>query len=89
MISRQVCPGKSSSGDATQWTDVPPLAHVITFNIGDMLMRWSDDKLLSNRHRVRMPKPSESRGPRYSIAYFAQANKNIMLAGPEGKHDPH
>lgn len=84
----QVCPGKSASGDATQWTDVPPLAHVITCNIGDMLMRWSDDKLLSNLHRVRMPKPSESRGPRYSIAYFAQANKNIMLAGPEGKHDP-
>ena len=84
----QVCPGRDAQGGATQWTDVPPLAHVITCNIGDMLMRWSDDKLLSNLHRVRMPKPHESLGPRYSIAFFAQANKDTMLAGLEGKHEP-
>lgn len=35
-------------------------------------MRWSDDKLKSNYHRVRMPTPSEDQGSRYSIAYFNQ-----------------
>jgi isopenicillin N synthase-like dioxygenase len=84
----QVCPGKDSQGRAIAWTDVPPLGNVITCNIGDMLMRWSDDKLLSNLHRVRMPKPQEYLGPRYSIAYFAQANMDTLLAGPEGKYDP-
>jgi hypothetical protein len=35
-------------------------------------MRWSDDKLKSNYHRVRMPTPGEDQGSRYSIAYFNQ-----------------
>jgi isopenicillin N synthase-like dioxygenase len=84
----QVCPGKDSESDAIAWTDVPPLPGVITCNIGDMLMRWSDDKLLSNLHRVRMPEPGEYRGPRYSMALFCQANKDAVLAGPEGKYEP-
>ena len=37
-------------------------------------MRWSDDKLKSNYHRVRMPTPGEDQGSRYSIAYFNQVS---------------
>jgi isopenicillin N synthase-like dioxygenase len=84
----QLCPGKDSNGRAIAWTDVPPLPGVITCNIGDMLMRWSDDKLLSNLHRVRMPKPGHYLGPRYSMAFFCQANTDVVLKGPEGKYDP-
>ena len=82
----QICPGKDSQGRAIAWTDVPPLGGVITCNIGDMLMRWSDDKLLSNLHRVRMPRPGDELGPRYSMAYFAQANRDTVLQGPEEKY---
>ncbi len=84
----QVCPGKDADGRATAWTDVPARSGVITCNIGDMLMRWSDDRLLSNLHRVRMPKPDEPLGPRYSIAFFCQANTDTVLAGPLGKYEP-
>lgn len=84
----QLCPGKDADGRALAWTDVPPASGVVTCNIGDMLMRWSDDKLLSNLHRVRMPKPDEYLGPRYSMAFFAQANMDTVLQGPEGKYDP-
>jgi isopenicillin N synthase-like dioxygenase len=84
----QLCPGKDSNGRAIAWTDVPPIGGVITCNIGDMLMRWSDDRLLSNLHRVRMPKPGESLGPRYSIGFFCQANKDAVIRGPEGKYEP-
>lgn len=84
----QLCPGKDAQGGELAWTDVPPEPGVVTCNIGDMLMRWSDDRLLSNLHRVRMPKPDEYLGPRYSIAFFAQANKDIVLAGPQGKYEP-
>jgi len=83
----QLCPGKDAQGRAVAWTDVPPLAGVVTCNIGDMLMRWSDDRLLSNLHRVRMPQPEEYLGPRYSIAFFAQANMDTVLQGPEGKYE--
>jgi isopenicillin N synthase-like dioxygenase len=53
-----------------------------------MLMRWSDDLLPSNFHRVRSPGPTDHRGARYSIAFFAQANHEVMIAGPEGKYPP-
>lgn len=76
----QVCPGKEFSSQ--EWTPVEPEPGVITCNIGDMLMRWSDDQLPSTLHRVRMPKPDEYHGPRYSIAFFCQANKDAIIEGP-------
>ena len=80
----QVCPGKER--DAQQWTSVQPSDDAITCNIGDMLMRWSDDLLPSNFHRVRSPGPSEHRDARYSIAFFAQANSEVTIAGPSAKY---
>lgn len=82
----QLCPGKEST--ELEWTDVEPIDGVITCNIGDMLMRWSDDQLQSTLHRVRMPKPDEYQGSRYSMPFFCQANKDAVIAGPKGKYDP-
>ena len=80
----QVCPGKEA--DAQEWTPVPPDETLITCNIGDMLMRWSDDRLLSNFHRVRNPLPGEYMGGRYSIAFFCQANTDAVIGSPSGKY---
>ncbi|MFT4044178.1 MAG: 2OG-Fe(II) oxygenase family protein [Gordonia sp. (in: high G+C Gram-positive bacteria)] len=82
----QVCPGKEMNSQV--WTSVPPSDDAITCNIGDMLMRWSDDMLPSNFHRVRSPRSDEERGARYSIAFFAQANKDVLIEGPSGKYPP-
>jgi isopenicillin N synthase-like dioxygenase len=82
----EVCPGKEM--DAQEWTPVPPRGDVITCNIGDMLMRWSDDQLPSNFHRVKNPLPGEYMGPRYSIAFFAQANRDFVIESPAGKYPP-
>ncbi len=82
----QLCPGHEAGSDG--WTSVEPAAGVITCNIGDMLMRWSDDRLQSTLHRVRMPQPGEYMGPRQSIAFFCQANTDAIIAGPAGKYAP-
>ncbi|GAA0229435.1 isopenicillin N synthase family dioxygenase [Marinomonas primoryensis] len=82
----QVCPGAES--DSQRWTNIPPLPNVITCNIGDMLMRWSDDKLISNLHRVRQPRVNEYCGSRHSIAFFCQANKKQIIQGPEKRYQP-
>jgi 2OG-Fe(II) oxygenase superfamily len=37
-----------------------PLEGAITVNIGDILMRWSDDTLKSTYHRVRVPEKVHS-----------------------------
>ena len=70
------------------WTPVIPDEGLITCNIGDMLMRWSDDKLKSTLHRVAMPKGTGSFGDRQSMAFFCQANSRQVIYGPEGKYPP-
>ncbi|HPR44390.1 MAG TPA: 2-oxoglutarate and iron-dependent oxygenase domain-containing protein [Ottowia sp.] len=82
----QVLPGKEMKSQA--WTPVPPDEKAITCNIGDMLMRWSDDQLPSNFHRVKNPQPGEDMGARYTIAFFAQANRDAMIETPSGKYPP-
>ena len=80
----QVLPGKEMEGRA--WTPVEPAEGVITCNIGDMLMRWSDDQLPSNFHRVKNPAPHEYQGARYSLAFFCQANEEVLIQSPSGKY---
>ncbi|PLX36334.1 MAG: 2OG-Fe(II) oxygenase [Hyphomicrobiales bacterium] len=82
----QVCPGKDHESHA--WTDVEPAEGVITCNIGDMLMRWSDDQLKSTLHRVRMPREDEYLGPRYSLPFFCQANTDAIIQGPGKVYAP-
>jgi isopenicillin N synthase-like dioxygenase len=82
----QVCPGREV--EAQEWTPVVPSNAAITCNIGDMLMRWSDDALLSTFHRVRVPDEGEYTGSRYSIPFFAQANRDVSIAPPRGTYPP-
>eukprot|EP00271_Cylindrocystis_brebissonii_P011917 TRINITY_DN29940_c0_g1_i1.p1 TRINITY_DN29940_c0_g1~~TRINITY_DN29940_c0_g1_i1.p1 ORF type:complete len:328 (-),score=89.42 TRINITY_DN29940_c0_g1_i1:1217-2200(-) len=87
----EVCPGRNVSTEyavGSVWSPVPPVEDAITINIGDMLMQWSDDRFKSNFHRVRTPRPDEYTGPRYSLAYFNQANKGSVIVGPKKKYAP-
>lgn len=45
------------------------------------IVAWSDDRLKSNYHRVRAKEVGKSPS-RYSIAYFNQARRDILLQGP-------
>jgi isopenicillin N synthase-like dioxygenase len=82
----QLCPGREA--DTMEWTDIEPQAGLVTCNVGDMLMRWSDDQLLSTLHRVRMPRTGESRGSRYSMGFFCQANGDAVIQGPRHRYAP-
>ncbi|ORX36674.1 flavonol synthase/flavanone 3-hydroxylase [Kockovaella imperatae] len=61
----------------------PPIPGTIIFNIGDFLMRWSNDSLKSTLHRVVAPPPREDETgmtrERYSIPYFCGANKSLTI----------
>lgn len=48
-----------------------------------MLARWSDGKLHSNLHRVRLP--ADASRPRYSIAFFAQSDRKTMIQSKENE----
>ena len=68
--------------NSTEWAPVDPVPGGVAVNVGDMLSRWSDGRLLSNLHRVRMPAPKPETGEvpvRYSLAFFMQADKSAMI----------
>lgn len=75
-------PRTLSDGETARWAPVNPIEGGIAVNIGDMLARWSDGRLYSNLHRVRMPTEGECDKSRYSIAFFAQADKSALIESP-------
>jgi isopenicillin N synthase-like dioxygenase len=61
---------------AGKWLDVPHLEDAFVCNIGDCLMRWTNDVYVSTPHRVVSPPGKE----RYSIAFFLDPNPDTEVA---------
>jgi isopenicillin N synthase-like dioxygenase len=63
-----------------RWVDVRTTPDEFVVNIGDLLMRWTNDRWLSNMHRVVNPPLAEGRNaPRLSIAFFNHPNWDVMI----------
>ena len=63
-----------------EWIDVPALPGAFVVNIGDALMRWTNDHWVSTLHRVVNP-PPDARGStrRQSIAFFHNPNAEAVI----------
>jgi isopenicillin N synthase-like dioxygenase len=57
-----------------QWIKAPALEHGFICNIGDCLMRWTNDVYVSTPHRVQLPSAE-----RYSIAFFLDPNPTARV----------
>lgn len=59
----EVCSGKGITPQQAMqsglWVPCDPVEGAITVNIGDALQYWSDGRLRSTYHRVRMPSREE------------------------------
>ncbi|MFQ5974338.1 MAG: isopenicillin N synthase family dioxygenase [Alphaproteobacteria bacterium] len=94
ILSGEDVPGglqvRARSGD---WIDARTQPNSFVVNIGDLLMRWTNDRWLSNLHRVVNP-PSTAASPRarLSIAFFNHPNYDVLIeciAAPgQVKHPP-
>ena len=60
---------------AQQWLDVPELPGHFICNIGDCLMRWTNDVYVSTPHRVLMPRVA-----RRSLAVFVDPNPQACVS---------
>ena len=62
------------------WIDVETDPNTFVVNIGDLLMRWTNDRWISNTHRVVNPPASvAARAKRLSIAFFHQPNYDALV----------
>jgi isopenicillin N synthase-like dioxygenase len=59
-----------------RWLDAPVIPGAFICNIGDCLMRWSNDVYVSTPHKVVSPREAE----RYSVAFFLDPNPDAMVA---------
>lgn len=57
------------------WIAVPPMPGTFVCNIGDCLMRWTNDIYVSTPHRVVSPG-----NERYSVAFFLDPNPDVSIA---------
>lgn len=82
---------------AGDWVDVPYVPGGFIINIGDMMQQWTNERWLSNMHRVVNPPAATASPPRprQSIAYFLHPNHDASIAaistciGADGvKHAP-
>ena len=69
------------------WIDARTGPHSFVINIGDLMMRWSNDMWLSNMHRVANPPEGAISSRRLSIAYFCNPNDDLMVECLPPCHD--
>jgi isopenicillin N synthase-like dioxygenase len=67
---------KPRQGD---WIDVHIPPHAFVCNIGDMMMRWSNDRWVSTFHRVAVPPPDAAPSDRISLVYFTNPNPDTLV----------
>jgi isopenicillin N synthase-like dioxygenase len=74
------------------WVDVTTARTTFVVNIGDLLMRWTNDRWLSNLHRVVNPTVDGPSGARLSIAFFNHPNYDVLIeclpSQGEARHAP-
>ncbi len=58
-----------------EWIEAPPIPGSLICNIGDLLQRWSNDRLVSTLHRV----INRSGAQRYSIPVFYDPNSDARI----------
>ena len=65
------------------WIDVPHVPGAYVVNIGDCLMRWTNDTYVSTPHRVLPPARQ-----RRSVAFFVEANPDATVVALPGTGEP-
>lgn len=65
---------------AGQWVDVPTVEQGLVVNIGDLMMTWTNDRWLSNMHRVVNPAQDDHGSTRrQSMVYFVNCNPDAHI----------
>jgi len=59
-----------------EWADVPPIPYTYVMNVGDMLHRWSNGRLLSTPHRV----TNRTGRERFSLPFFYDPSVRATIA---------
>ncbi|MGL4414615.1 isopenicillin N synthase family dioxygenase [Roseinatronobacter monicus] len=83
LLMTDGAPGLQVRPRGGNWLDVPHVPGAFIVNIGDCLMRWTNDIYISTPHRV-LPPPRA----RQSVAFFLDPNPDALIAALPGTGAP-
>ena len=67
---------KLRNGD---WLDVHPTPGALVCNVGDLMARWTNDRWVSNLHRVANPPSEHASVNRIAIPFFHNTNHDALI----------
>lgn len=79
VIRGDDAPGLQARARDGTWVDMPAIAGSFVVNIGDLLMRWTNDRWISTPHRVVCLDDAETSPRRQSIAYFHNPGAHAVI----------
>jgi isopenicillin N synthase-like dioxygenase len=62
-----------------EWINVRPARNSFVCNIGDLMMRWSNDRWVSTLHQVAVPPPDATPTDRISLVFFQMPNHDTVI----------
>ncbi|KAL9957583.1 hypothetical protein ACROYT_G034502 [Oculina patagonica] len=70
-----------------QYMPARPISGTVLVNIGDLMQRWTADKLKSTKHRVLIPEEElKQRIVRRSLAFFVHPDNKVMIECLDGSN---
>ena len=74
LLANDAVPGLTVRTRSGEWIAAPAVPGALLCNIGDCLMRWTNDTYVSTPHRVSCPAAD-----RYSVAFFLDPNPDAVV----------
>jgi len=79
VIRGDDAPGLQARALDGTWIDAPAIPGSFVVNIGDLLMRWTNDRWISTPHRVVCPADTAVSPRRQSIAFFHNPGAHAVI----------
>jgi isopenicillin N synthase-like dioxygenase len=76
LLAQDAIGGLQVKSRDSGWIDAVPIEGTLVCNIGDCLMRWSNDIYVSTPHRV----VNRGNADRYSVAFFFDTNVDALVS---------